>query len=148
MGGLAAVLLLRSREAPGLHAIAAFTVDPVTGRIGALEALARGTPVISSGLGALSEVTGTAALEPERDDPASWAEAIERVIHDAAVWQELSDAGQRRSRDFTWDAAAEATRPGRGSAGSATAKRTLARSTTHTSRSGKLGHTATGTPPP
>jgi len=77
--------------------------------LGALEALARGTPVISSGLGALSEVTGPAAFVPEHDDPASWAQATEHVIHDEAVWQDLSDAGVRRAGEFSWETAAART---------------------------------------
>lgn len=77
--------------------------------LGALEAMARGTPVISSGLGALSEVTGPAAQVPDRDTPAAWAEAIEQVIHDESTWQRLSESGYRRSRAFSWDAAAAAT---------------------------------------
>ncbi len=77
--------------------------------LGALEAMARGTPVISSGLGALSEVTGQAAEIPSHDDPASWAEAIERVAQDDQLWERLSTDGARRARQFTWQSAAQRT---------------------------------------
>ena len=70
--------------------------------LGMLEAMARGTPVVSSGLGALSEVAGDAALVPPRDAPDSWAEALEQILHDQELWEECSDAGYRRSRQFTW----------------------------------------------
>ena len=77
--------------------------------LGALEAMARGTPVVSSGLGALSEVTGDAAAVPARDDSHSWAEALESVIHDESQWQLLSNAGVRRAEAFTWQEAARRT---------------------------------------
>ena len=75
----------------------------------ALEAMASGTPVVSSGHGALSEVTGLAALVPDSDDAPGWAAAIERIRDDEHLWNELSVFGQRRSREFTWARAAEAT---------------------------------------
>ena len=77
--------------------------------LGALEAMSRGTPVVSSGLGALKEVTGDAAAVPARDDPDSWAEALESVIHDESQWQLLSNAGVRRAEAFTWPEAARRT---------------------------------------
>jgi glycosyltransferase involved in cell wall biosynthesis len=75
----------------------------------ALEAMASGTPVVSSGHGALQEVTGLAALVPDSDDPSGWAAAIERIRKDEHLWNELSVFGQRRARTFTWTQAAEAT---------------------------------------
>jgi glycosyltransferase involved in cell wall biosynthesis len=75
----------------------------------ALEAMASGTPVVSSGHGALPEVTGLAALVPDSDDPAGWAAAIERIRDDEQLWNELSVFGQRRARDFTWSRASAAT---------------------------------------
>lgn len=68
----------------------------------ALEAMAAGTPVISSNHGALPEVTGLAALVPEADDESGWARAIERLLDDEQLWNELSLFGQRRARDFSW----------------------------------------------
>lgn len=75
----------------------------------ALEAMATGTPVISSGRGALPEVTGQAALEPESDDPAGWADAIERILDDEPLWNELSLFGQRRAKEFDWNRSAKST---------------------------------------
>jgi len=75
----------------------------------ALEAMAAGTPVVSSGHGALPEVTGLAALIPESDDPAGWAAAIGHIRDDEQLWNELSAFGQRRAREFTWAKAAAAT---------------------------------------
>ena len=47
----------------------------------ALEAMAAGTPVLSSGGGALPEVTGGAALHVA-DTPADWAAATRRIVSD------------------------------------------------------------------
>lgn len=75
----------------------------------ALEAMACGTPVISSNRGALPEVTDLAALVPEGDDPHAWAVAIERLLEDEQLWNELSAFGRRRSREFSWNRAARET---------------------------------------
>jgi len=76
--------------------------------LSALEAFACGTPVISSGGGALAEVTGEAVLTPE-PEPRAWAEAIVRLAEDTALWQQLSVAGLGRARQFTWRQAAART---------------------------------------
>lgn len=75
----------------------------------ALEAMAAGTPVVSSGHGALPEVTGLAALTPDSDDPAGWSLALERMLDDESLWNELSAFGRRRAESFSWPAAAELT---------------------------------------
>lgn len=77
--------------------------------LAALEAMACGTPVVSSGHGALPEVTGLAALVPETDDPVGWADAVQKVLEDEHLWNELSVFGQRRAREFSWDRAAGST---------------------------------------
>jgi glycosyltransferase involved in cell wall biosynthesis len=71
--------------------------------LSALEAMAAGTPVVSSGHGALPEVTGQAALIPASDDPPGWAAAIERIMEDEPLWNELSLFGQRRARELSWE---------------------------------------------
>jgi glycosyltransferase involved in cell wall biosynthesis len=70
-----------------------------------LEALACGTPVVSSGGGALAEVTGDAALYPD-DDPGEWAGAITRLYEERAEWDALATAGVARASRFTWNLAA------------------------------------------
>lgn len=75
----------------------------------ALEAMAAGTPVVSSGHGSLPEVTGDAALTPLTDDPPGWAAAIERIMDDEPLWNELSLFGQRRAREFSWERTAKET---------------------------------------
>ena len=75
----------------------------------ALEAMAAGTPVISSGGGALPEVTGDAALTVAAPDPGAWADAIRTLQEDAELWEQLSRAGRLRARSFSWAVAADAT---------------------------------------
>ncbi|RIK46181.1 MAG: hypothetical protein DCC58_04020 [Chloroflexi bacterium] len=74
----------------------------------ALEAMACGTPVVSSGGGALPEVTGQVALTVE-PDPAAWAAAIVRLRDDDALWRQLSVASHEHAQQFRWERAAEET---------------------------------------
>ncbi len=74
-----------------------------------LEAMAAGTPVLTSNRGVLREVAGQAALLV---DPLS-AEAIgggmSRLAGDEALRDELSRRGQRRAEDFSWEVTARRT---------------------------------------
>lgn len=67
-----------------------------------LEAMACGTPVVCSRIGALTEVAGDAALLVDPRDPGSAAEALWRVLNEPAVAAELSRRGLERARQFTW----------------------------------------------
>jgi alpha-1,3-rhamnosyl/mannosyltransferase len=75
----------------------------------ALEAMAVGTPVISSGGGALPEVTGEAAMTVEEANGAGWAAAIERIASDDALWIRLSMAGRERAAGYSWQRTARET---------------------------------------
>lgn len=74
----------------------------------ALEAMACGTPVLSSGAGALPEVTGNAAITPD-PDAAAWSEAITQIASDEPTWTRLATAGVQRAAEFRWDRAATQT---------------------------------------
>ena len=71
-----------------------------------LEAMACGTPVVTSAGTAREEVAGGAAELVDPHDPASIAVGIERAI---ARRDELRAAGLERARQFTWAATAAAT---------------------------------------
>lgn len=71
--------------------------------LSAIEAMAAGTPVISSGGGALAEVTADAALTVREHSPEAWAETILRVVEDRTLWDELSAAGRSRAARFSWN---------------------------------------------
>jgi glycosyltransferase involved in cell wall biosynthesis len=74
-----------------------------------LEAMACGTPVLSSSGGALPETVGdAAALLPPRDADA-WANEIVALLGDGERRARLIARGLTRSREFTWAHAATAT---------------------------------------
>lgn len=76
----------------------------------ALEAMAAGTPVITSHAPALLELTGDAALHADGRDPKALAAAMQRLAGDAALREELARKGRQRAREFTWRRCAERTR--------------------------------------
>lgn len=74
-----------------------------------LEAMACGTPVVCSRAPGVSEVAGDAALTfPLHDDAAVMA-ALELVVNQPAVRQELAARGLMQAARFTWRRSAEAT---------------------------------------
>jgi UDP-glucose:(glucosyl)LPS alpha-1,2-glucosyltransferase len=73
----------------------------------ALEALASGAALITSGRGGLREVAGDAALYVDPDNPASIADAILRLADDAPLREALGAAGRERARQFDVSVAAE-----------------------------------------
>jgi glycosyltransferase involved in cell wall biosynthesis len=75
-----------------------------------LEAMASGTPVITSNVSSLPEVVGNAALliDPYKSDEI--ANAMERLLTDDRLRNDLRDRGLSRVRDFSWDQTAERVR--------------------------------------
>ena len=73
-----------------------------------LEAMACGTPVITSHRSAMPEVCGDAALYADPHDPEDMAEKMQRVIQDEVLRQSLIARGLERARQYTWEKAAEA----------------------------------------
>jgi glycosyltransferase involved in cell wall biosynthesis len=74
-----------------------------------LEAMACGTPVVTSDNSSLPEITGDAALLVDAYDEVALAEAILCVVNDQALRTRLRAAGLARAGQFTWRAAAEKT---------------------------------------
>ncbi|MGQ9842938.1 MAG: glycosyltransferase family 4 protein [Spirochaetota bacterium] len=73
----------------------------------AAEAMACGTPVIASDGGALKEVVGDAGIVVPSRDEAGLANAIDNLLHNNQLLQELSHKGiQRVHTHFNWDNAA------------------------------------------
>jgi glycosyltransferase involved in cell wall biosynthesis len=70
----------------------------------ALEAMARGCPVVASKAGALPEVVGDAGLLVPPGDPDSLAAALDRILSDDALATSLGAAGHQRAATFTWSA--------------------------------------------
>ncbi len=68
-----------------------------------LEAMASGTPVITSNVSSLPEVVGDAALLIDPYEPESIAEAMRRVLTDGSLRDQLRERGFARAREFSWD---------------------------------------------
>jgi glycosyltransferase involved in cell wall biosynthesis len=74
-----------------------------------LEAMACGTPVITSNVSSLPEVVGKAALTVDPLDSMALCEALRRVLDDRGLRSDLSDRGRARARQFSWVEAARQT---------------------------------------
>jgi len=74
-----------------------------------LEALACGVPVAAARAGALPEVLGDAALYFDPTNPQEMATAIETVVTQEKVAEELREKGRARAEKFTWEETAEKT---------------------------------------
>ncbi len=74
-----------------------------------LEAMACGTPVITSNISSLPEVAGSAAELCDPNDHVSIGNAIGKILRDADLADDLRRLGLRRARDFSWDRTAEQT---------------------------------------
>lgn len=72
-----------------------------------LEAMAVGTPVISSRAGSLPEIVGDAAVSVDPDDIEAWAAAIDAVVGDQALRDALVAKGAAHQATFTWQRAAD-----------------------------------------
>jgi glycosyltransferase involved in cell wall biosynthesis len=68
-----------------------------------LEAMASGCPVIVSNVSSLPEVVGDAALMIDPYEPSAIADAMERVLTDAALRADLRRRGLARAREFSWE---------------------------------------------
>jgi len=72
-----------------------------------LEAMACGTPSMTSTTSSLPEVAGDAALLVPPTDVAAIAGALERLVTDAALRADLARRGRARALQFTWERTAE-----------------------------------------
>jgi glycosyltransferase involved in cell wall biosynthesis len=75
-----------------------------------LEAMASGTPVVTSNVSSLPEVAGDAALLVDPLDARDIAEGIHRVLMDADLRSGLRARGAVRARQFSWEASARRVR--------------------------------------
>ncbi len=74
-----------------------------------LEAMAAGTPVVTSNRSALPEVAGDAALLVDPEDTGALAAALRQLTGDAELRGELARRGQARVQTFTWENAVRET---------------------------------------
>jgi glycosyltransferase involved in cell wall biosynthesis len=73
-----------------------------------LEAMACGTPVLSSNNSSLAEIAGNAALLVDPLSEESIAGGLERLFLDESLLEELRKKGLERVRDFSWSKASSA----------------------------------------
>jgi glycosyltransferase involved in cell wall biosynthesis len=73
-----------------------------------LEAMACGTPVVTSRISSLPEVVGDAALLVDPYSTEDIAHGLERVLGDEGLRGELSARGRARVKQFSWERSAEA----------------------------------------
>jgi glycosyltransferase involved in cell wall biosynthesis len=74
-----------------------------------LEAMACGTPVVTSNVTALPEVVGDAAIQVDPTDPRSIAKGIQQLLDDPYLADELARRGLSRVRELTWERTAQHT---------------------------------------
>ena len=72
-----------------------------------VEAMACGTPVITSDRSSMKEIAGGAALLVNPEDPADIAAGMTAVLKDLELRENLRNLGLQRARLFDWDKAAE-----------------------------------------
>ena len=69
-----------------------------------VEAMATGTPVVTSTTTSMPEIAGDGnALLADPKEPDEIALAMRRVAEDAALWSVLAERGLARARAFTWE---------------------------------------------
>jgi len=74
-----------------------------------LEAMASGTPVVTSNVSSLPEVTGDAAVLVDPYDVDSIADGMRRILDDPRLAEELRIKGLKRAREFSWERSVEKT---------------------------------------
>jgi glycosyltransferase involved in cell wall biosynthesis len=68
-----------------------------------LEAMASGTPVVTSNVSSLPEVAGDAAILVDPYDVSSIVDGVRRVLTEPSLADELRRKGLTRARDFSWE---------------------------------------------
>ena len=74
-----------------------------------LEAMACGTPVVTSRTSSIPEVTGEAAILVDPTDVPGLTRALQSILADEARQKELSAAGITRARAYSWERTAATT---------------------------------------
>jgi glycosyltransferase involved in cell wall biosynthesis len=73
------------------------------------EAMACGTPIVTSDVNGLEEIAGDAAIRVDPEDPRAICEAVKRVLGDSRLAGELARRGLERSKRFSWERCARQT---------------------------------------
>jgi len=100
-------------DLPALYAAADACVVPSLDEgfgLSLAQAMACGTPVLSSNAGALPEVAGAAALLLDPADADAWRDGVQRLLAEPELRARLAAAGPPRAAAFTWQRTAQLTR--------------------------------------
>jgi glycosyltransferase involved in cell wall biosynthesis len=96
-------------DLPALYSGAALTAMPSLYEgfgLPVLEAMACGSPVVTSAISSLPEVAGDAALLIDPTDTRALADALDRILSDDLLRANLIARGLAQAARFTWDDAA------------------------------------------
>jgi glycosyltransferase involved in cell wall biosynthesis len=99
-------------DLPGLYSLATVFVFPSLYEgfgLPPLEAMACGTPVLSSKNSSLAEICGDAAYLVDPLDEESLLEGLQRVLGDKTLREKLGEFGRKRAAEFSWERAARET---------------------------------------
>jgi glycosyltransferase involved in cell wall biosynthesis len=102
---------IADEDLPALYSLAEVFVFPSLYEgfgIPVLEAMACGTPVVTSNNSSLPEASGSAALMVDATDSAGLAGAIAKVLNDAELRRRMIAAGNEQASRFTWQRSAQA----------------------------------------
>ena len=100
-------------DLPALYSLAVATLYPSLHEgfgLPVVEAMACGSPVITSANSSLIEVAGEAALMLDGPDPTAIAEALRRLLDSQDLREELAGRSIEHARHFSWSRAAAETR--------------------------------------
>jgi glycosyltransferase involved in cell wall biosynthesis len=104
---------IKHAELPALYSAAEMFIFPASDAEGfglpVLEAMACGTPVISTNRGSIAEFARDAALLVETSTIGEMSEAIERLAKNPAMRDELRRSGLEKSKQMRWRKTAEET---------------------------------------
>ena len=99
-------------DLPALYSLASFTIYPSLHEgfgLPVIEAMACGSPVVTSPNSSLFETAGQAALMLEGTDPGSISRAIGRLLDHPRLREELSSRSLQNAERFSWTAATRET---------------------------------------
>ncbi len=75
----------------------------------ALEAMARGCPVIASNVTSLPEIIGDAGMLVDPDDVQGWAQSMLTLVREQGLRGQFIERGKKRAEQFSWKMTAEKT---------------------------------------
>ncbi len=100
----------KEKELAEIYSAASVYLDPSLQEgfgMQVVEAMACGVPVVCSNRGALPEVTNSAALLVDPEDHAGMASAVEKVLTDQGLREQLRKSGYDRAASFSWGSTAK-----------------------------------------